>query len=820
MPTRRSRLVLALLAGTALGAPPLAADELPTGGRVVHGSASISTPAPGRMAIRQSSGAAIVAWNGFSIGPGARVDIEQPSAGSAILNRVTGSAPSTLAGRLTANGEVYLVNPNGIAVAKGGTVRAGAFVASTLDIDDGAFLAGRREFSGNGRSAAVSNRGAIEIGPGGYAALIGGRIDNSGTISVPLGRIGLAAGEAVTLDLSGDGFLSVAVPSEGSEDGALIRHTGRLSADGGRVEIRAATARQAARQAVNLSGVVEARTVSGRSGAVVLGGGPGGTVAVSGRIEASAPRRAPAVAAPTVAVSPRPAMRPEIGGTVEITGRGIVLAGAAIDVSGPGGGGVVRVGGDLRGGGELPRSVATSSDAATRIAADALDSGDGGRVIVWSDERTSFRGAVTARGGPEGGDGGFVEVSGRAHLTFAGSVDLSAPAGAFGTLLLDPYDVFIEDGPDGGRGVRTSIDEPASSLTPTGTTRRPVGSVIDAAALSSRPSSRRNVSRLDRGGRRGRRRRRPSRWARRSSWDSGDHPDARHARRPRRWATSSLAQPHHGAPGGLVIEALGLTTRELDGDDQRQTEATARSTSARFTLEARVDWSAERRRPARGRRSPASRRATSPSSSDSFLRVAGGDGQRRRPLPRRGRLRPAGHRLGQPRRAGQLRARRRHRRLRHGRLERRRGLRAAAGRPGRRRPRLFDDVLDGRGFAISGLTIDRPFEFEVGLIGETTDAAVVQDLALRGVNVRGGAETGGLGGDQWGDRLAGARHGGGRGSDVEGDEFPFSELLVGGLAGVNDSGGTILRSASDAAVTVSTSGTSRRAGSWAATSGA
>ena len=114
------------------------------------------------------------------------------------------------------------------------------------------------------------------------------RIDNSGLVSVPLGKVGFGAGEQATLDFSGDGFLQVAVPSLSSGDGkALIQHSGTIQAGGGRVEMKAATARQFAREAINLSGVVEARSVSGRSGAIVLGGGEGGAVNVSGRLDTS-----------------------------------------------------------------------------------------------------------------------------------------------------------------------------------------------------------------------------------------------------------------------------------------------------------------------------------------------------------------------------------------------------------------------------------------------------------------------------------------------------------------------------------------------------
>ncbi|HRO10391.1 filamentous hemagglutinin N-terminal domain-containing protein [Amaricoccus sp.] len=443
----------ALLASTALCAVPAhAGDRLPVGGSVAHGSVDISAPAPNAMAIRQSSSTAIVNWRGFSIGEGARVDIRQPSASAAMLNRVTGSTPSTIAGQLNANGQVYLVNPNGIAITASGTVRTGAFVASTLATSDEDFIAGRRSFAGKGRSAAVVNQGAITVGKGGYAALIGGRVDNAGTISAEMGRIGLGAGERATLDVSGDGFLQIAVPSgDTGDDGPLIRHSGRLSADGGRVELKAATARQVARQVINLSGVVEARSVGGRSGAIVLGGGAGGTVRVSGRLDASAPRAQPALAA----ITPPP---PRPSGAITITGAAIELAGATLDASGPAGGGSVRIGGDWQGGGALPRALTTTVDGATTIAADALDSGDGGSVVVWSDGHTRFDGRISARGGPLGGDGGMAEVSGKARLSFTGIADLSAPRGALGTLLLDPGNIVISDGATTGEFVDADED--------------------------------------------------------------------------------------------------------------------------------------------------------------------------------------------------------------------------------------------------------------------------------------------------------------------------------------------------------------------------
>lgn len=434
---RVTRLALTLC--TALTPVVALADTLPTGGQVVHGDVQIGAPGNGAMTITQGSDRAVVNWDAFSIGQGNRVDIRQPGSDAAILNRVTGDTTSQIHGQLNANGRVFVVNPNGIFIGPTGHVSAGGFVASTLNMRTDDFVTGQTVFEGNGASATVENAGTVEIVSGGYAALIGGKVRNSGTIQAPLGFVGLGAGERVTLDLSGDGFLQVAVPTETEDDGleALIENSGTIQANGGTVQISAATARNAARHAVNLSGVVEARSVSGRNGRVTLGGGAGGKVTVSGKVRT---RSRPVI---QVTESLRPAPRPDRGGDITITGQTITLAGAEIDASGAGGGGNIRIGGDLQGTGDLPRADILTVDAGTTISADATDAGTGGRIILWSDKNTSFSGQISARGGASGGDGGFVEVSGKEILSYRGLADLRAPAGDWGTLLLDPSNVEI-----------------------------------------------------------------------------------------------------------------------------------------------------------------------------------------------------------------------------------------------------------------------------------------------------------------------------------------------------------------------------------------
>ncbi|RVA25730.1 filamentous hemagglutinin N-terminal domain-containing protein [Mesorhizobium sp. M7A.F.Ca.CA.004.11.2.1] len=415
-----------LLTSTALvGFTSARAQELPTGGSVASGGVTIANPSSSQLTIKQSTSSAIVNWQSFSIGAGATVTIDQPSSSATMLNRVTGGTKSTISGQLNANGQVFLVNPNGIAISKTGKVSAAGFVGSSLGISDEDFEAGKLEFEGKGASAAVANQGAISIGRGGYAALIGGSVDNAGSITVPLGKVGLGSGEKAALDLSGDGFLQVSVPTRADGSNALVSNSGRISADGGLVELKAAAVRNAARQAVNMSGVIEARTVSGQSGAIVLGGDEG-SVEITGTLDASAKAGGK-------------------GGKVTVTGRKLKLKAAKVDASGKNGGGTVKIGGDKQGSGTLQHAVTTEIDAKTTISADATGTGDGGTVIVWSDEQTKFAGKISARGGDDGGNGGFAEVSGKQRLDFTGAVDLRARFGDTGDLLLDPYNVTISN---------------------------------------------------------------------------------------------------------------------------------------------------------------------------------------------------------------------------------------------------------------------------------------------------------------------------------------------------------------------------------------
>jgi filamentous hemagglutinin family protein len=316
--SRKFRLLPVLLATSTLAAATLPgfarAQTVPVEGAVTAGNASI-TGSGATITVNQTSQRAVIDWASFSVGNGATVNFVQPDSHSATLNRVVSTTPSDIAGTITANGAVYLVNPNGIAITASGVVdTGGGFVASTLGIADGDFMAGKLPFAGNGASAKVSNAGRILASSGAYVALLGGAVANSGTISVPMGRIGLGSGEQVALDINGGEFMQVAVPTRlVTGDQPLIDMSGSIVVTGGRVTVSAASLKDAVRNVVNLSGSITADSATGDGGTIHLLGGDGGLVRASGTLSARA-----------LGVSGN-------GGTIETSGASIDYTGLTID---------------------------------------------------------------------------------------------------------------------------------------------------------------------------------------------------------------------------------------------------------------------------------------------------------------------------------------------------------------------------------------------------------------------------------------------------------------------------------------------------------
>lgn len=261
------------------------ANAGPAGGVVTAGSAGI-TATGAKTTITQQSQNAIINWRSFGIAAGESVQFAQPNASSVTLNRVLGSDASAIMGNLSANGRVFLVNPNGILFGSGASVNVGGLVASTLNISDTNFMAGRYSFSGTSE-ADVVNRGTIDA-DNGFVALVGAKVVNERVISARLGTVVLAAGSAATLDIAGDNLLNVTVDQAALN--AVVHNGGLIQADGGRVLLTATAAGSLLSSVVNNTGVIQAQTISNRSGSIkLLAGMREGSVDVQGALDASAP---------------------------------------------------------------------------------------------------------------------------------------------------------------------------------------------------------------------------------------------------------------------------------------------------------------------------------------------------------------------------------------------------------------------------------------------------------------------------------------------------------------------------------------------------
>lgn len=281
----KPRITFALMAlSVVLDCLPLAAQS-PTGGSVTSGTATINQSS-NTTTINQSSLAASINWQSFSIGSTSTVNFNQPSSSAVTLNRVVGSELSVIEGVLNANGHVFLLNGNGILMTKGSSINTAGFVASTLNLTDDDFRAGKYIFRANGSTGSVINLGTITAKDGGYVALLGNKVSNQGLIVATKGTVALASGDQITLDFNGDSLIGVTI-DQGALD-ALVENKQAIYADGGTVILTAKSADDLLNAQVNNSGVIQARTLGDLKGDIRLLA-DGGTVAVGGTLDASAP---------------------------------------------------------------------------------------------------------------------------------------------------------------------------------------------------------------------------------------------------------------------------------------------------------------------------------------------------------------------------------------------------------------------------------------------------------------------------------------------------------------------------------------------------
>lgn len=463
----------------------------PAGGNVVGGAGNISQSNL-TTTINQFSHRLAIDWQSFNVNQNESVNFHQPGRSSIALNRILDQSASQIHGSINANGQIILVNPNGVFFGKNATVNAGGLFVAALDVSSDDFMRGELDFKAlENTSGLIVNEGRLEVIDGGALVLLGQQINNRGLLVAHFGTVALAAGSDILVRFDHGDQLSIqinqAVLADILElDEPAILNSGLIDAHQGNVVL---TAKQADAIKSSLNNMDRQQVFSFTSGqvieqdGVVYLTGPDGDISNLGVIDVAGDNEAGTLVLSGENINHRGEINADVlsgkagtvkfdandtvlltddsvvsaqaleegeGGTVHVLGDRVGLVdNATIDVSGVNGGGEVLIGGDYQGKNpKIKNAQAVYLGENTHIHADARDEGDGGKVIVWSDETTRAYGELTARGGQQAGDGGFIETSSHDYADLAPDIDVSAVNGSYGHWLIDPSVLTISNNVD------------------------------------------------------------------------------------------------------------------------------------------------------------------------------------------------------------------------------------------------------------------------------------------------------------------------------------------------------------------------------------
>ncbi|MCG8668406.1 MAG: filamentous hemagglutinin N-terminal domain-containing protein [Pseudomonadales bacterium] len=433
---------------------------LPEGAQVTVGSATLSPstdPINGQqLLIQQHTDRVAIEYQSFNIDAGETVRFIQPGRDSIALNRVLGPNASEIMGNLKANGQVFLINPNGVLFAPGAQIDVAGLIATTLDIQDQDFMNGHHEFNNALHTTAeVVNQGQLSALSEGYIVLLANTVSNEGTINALKGDIALVSADNVVVQVADK---ELAIETDAASWQGLVENQGTIKADGGVVLMQADVANSLYNTVIANTGDIQAKRFEDRNGEIWLVGGEEGDVWQQGTIDVSATQN-----------------HQGSGGNIHIQGQRVAHGGTSLANGASSADDVIANGGSLF----LTADNSVALTETSRLAANAGNVGQGGTVIALSPNQTIFRqGAeIAAHGGVAQGDGGFVDVSGWQQVEANGAVDVSAANGSTGTYLIDPFDITIDAADTGG-----SFDggSPTNTWTPSAT-----GSTVNSNTITT-----------------------------------------------------------------------------------------------------------------------------------------------------------------------------------------------------------------------------------------------------------------------------------------------------------------------------------------------
>jgi filamentous hemagglutinin family protein len=264
----QSWLVPMVAMGSLMACSAMAAPE---GASVELGDVTIHDEGSSNVIVEQFSERALINWKSFDTKKDESISFKQPGASSIAVNVIHSGSPTKFMGSLDANGQVVLINTSGIVFGKSSRVDVAGLVATTLDLDRETFSekGGPLHFKAGEKfdaEASIVNRGVMTVAEAGLVGFVSPVVQNNGVIEATLGTVHLGSGDEFTVDMAGDGLVSLSLNQDLKKQ--LVSNAGEINAKGGKIYLTAAVGKEIVDDVINMKGVANAEIVEMRQGVI------------------------------------------------------------------------------------------------------------------------------------------------------------------------------------------------------------------------------------------------------------------------------------------------------------------------------------------------------------------------------------------------------------------------------------------------------------------------------------------------------------------------------------------------------------------------